>query len=52
MKKNFEDVVIFGSGLSAKIMSLVARNAGLSFKLITDKNIGSRLIIEPRSLLF
>ena len=39
MKKNFEDIIIFGSGLSAKIMSLVARNAGLSFKLITDKNI-------------
>ena len=50
MKKNFEDVVIFGSGLSAKIMSLVARNAGLSFKLITDKNIGSKLSDDTRSL--
>ena len=50
MKKNFEDVVIFGSGLSAKIMSLVARNAGLSFKLITDKNIGSKPSDDTRSL--
>ena len=50
MKKNFEDIVIFGSGLSAKIMSLVARNAGLSFKLITDKNIGSKPSDDTRSL--
>ena len=50
MKENFEDVVIFGSGLSAKIMSLVARNAGLSFKLITDKNIGSKPSDDTRSL--
>jgi 2-octaprenyl-6-methoxyphenol hydroxylase len=50
MKKSFEDVVIFGSGLSAKIMSLVARNAGLSFKLITDKNIGSKPSDDTRSL--
>ena len=50
MKKNFEDVVIFGSGLSAKIMSLVARNAGLSFKLITDKNIGNKASDDTRSL--
>ena len=50
MKKNFEDVVIFGSGLSAKIMSLVTRNAGLSFKLITDKNIGSKPSDDTRSL--
>ena len=41
MKKNFYDLVIFGSGLSAKAMSLVARNAGLSFKIITDKNFGN-----------
>ena len=50
MKKNFEDIIIFGSGLSAKIMSLVARNAGLSFKLITDKNIGNKLNDDTRSL--
>ena len=50
MKKNFEDIIIFGSGLSAKIMSLVARNAGLSFKLITDKNISSVPSDDTRSL--
>ncbi|MEC8497805.1 MAG: FAD-dependent monooxygenase [Pseudomonadota bacterium] len=50
MKKNFEDIIIFGSGLSAKIMSLVARNAGLSFKLITDKNISNVPSDDTRSL--
>ena len=50
MKKNFEDIIIFGSGLSAKTMSLVARNAGLSFKLITDKNISNVPSDDTRSL--
>ena len=50
MEKNFEDIIIFGSGLSAKIMSLVARNAGLSFKLMTDKNIGNKPSDDTRSL--
>ena len=50
MKKNFEDIIIFGSGLSAKTMSLVARNAGLSFKLITDKNNSNVPSDDTRSL--
>ena len=45
MDKNFCDIVIFGSGLSAKTMALVARNAGLSFKIITDKK-SARVIAE------
>ena len=50
MKKNFYDLVIFGSGLSAKAMSLVARNAGLSFKIITDKNFSNITNDDTRSL--
>jgi 2-polyprenyl-6-methoxyphenol hydroxylase-like FAD-dependent oxidoreductase len=50
MKKNFYDLVIFGGGLSAKAMSLVARNAGLSFKIITDKNFGNSTNDDTRSL--
>ena len=38
MKKKIFDIVIFGSGLTAKTMSLVARNLELSFKCIDNKN--------------
>jgi len=50
MNKNFCDIVIFGSGLSAKTMALVARNAGLSFNIVTDKNFGNKINNDTRSL--
>jgi len=50
MNKNYCDIVIFGSGLSAKTMALVARNAGLSFKIITDKNFANKINDDTRSL--
>ena len=50
MDKNFYDIVIFGNGLTAKTMSLVARNAGLSFKIIADKNFGNKIYDDTRSL--
>ena len=50
MDKNFCDIVIFGSGLSAKTMALVARNAGLSFNIVTDKNFGNKINNDTRSL--
>ena len=50
MNKNYCDIVIFGSGLSAKAMSLVARNAGLSFNIITDKNLDNKVNDDTRSL--
>ena len=50
MNKNYCDIVIFGSGLSAKAMSLVARNAGLSFNIITDKNLDNNVNDDTRSL--
>jgi len=50
MNKNYYDIVIFGSGLSAKVMSLVARNAGLSFNIITDKNLDNKVNDDTRSL--
>ena len=50
MDKNFYDIVIFGSGLSAKAMSLVARSAGLSFKVIADKSLSNKTNNDTRSL--
>ena len=50
MNKNYRDIVIFGSGLSAKTMALVARNAGLSFNIVTDKNFGNKINNDTRSL--
>jgi len=50
MNKNYCDIVIFGSGLSAKAMSIVARNAGLSFNIITDKNLDNKVNDDTRSL--
>ena len=50
MNKNYCDIVIFGSGLSAKAMSLVARNAGLSFNIIKDKNLDNKVNDDTRSL--
>ena len=50
MNKNYCDIVIFGSGLSAKTMALVARNAGLSFNIVTDKNFGNKINNDTRSL--
>ena len=50
MDKNFYDIVIFGSGLSAKAMSLVARSAGLSFKVVADKSLSNKTNNDTRSL--
>ena len=44
------DIVIFGSGLTAKTMSLVARNLELSFKCIDNKNYNNETKEDTRSL--
>ena len=50
MKKKIFDIVIFGSGLTAKTMSLVARNLELSFKCIDNKNYNNETKEDTRSL--
>ena len=50
MKKNMYDIVIFGNGLTAKTMSLVARSLDFSFICIGNKNYNDESKEDTRSL--